>query len=99
MEGKKCGCGCGTKSKTEMNTDLKKEAKTIVKQVEGYTKTDRDKKAKDLEAAFAEKKPAAKTTKTVAKPAAKKTAAKPAAKKTAAKPAAKKPAAGRARTK
>jgi hypothetical protein len=43
-------CGCGV--------DLKKEVKEIVDQVEGYGKTDRERKGREVRAAFAEKKTA-----------------------------------------
>jgi hypothetical protein len=49
-------CGCGV--------DLKKEVKEIVNQVEGYSKTDREQKAREVRAAFGEKKTAAKTAST-----------------------------------
>lgn len=42
--------GCGVKS-------IKKEAKEIVDRVEGYTKEDKAKRRKEVEAAFGEKKP------------------------------------------
>lgn len=59
----KKACGCGAKTKAELNTELKKDAKKIVSEVEGYTREDHTKKAAEVKAAFPpEKKPAAKTT-------------------------------------
>ncbi len=78
----KKACGCGAKTKAKFNDGLKKDAKAIVANVEGYGKTDKTKRSAEVRAAFAEKKPAArktvtkafaapkgvKTTKAVAKP-------------------------------
>lgn len=46
-------CGC--------DEDLKESAKEIVNQVEGYTKTSREKKGREVRAAFGIKKTAKKT--------------------------------------
>lgn len=48
-------CGC--------DEDFKKSTKKIVKQVEGYTKTDREKKGRDVRAVFGVKKTTKKTEK------------------------------------
>ena len=47
MEKAKKGCGC--------KADLKKEVKTMVDNVEGYSKEDHQKKQAEVKAAFVEK--------------------------------------------
>ncbi len=52
MEERFCGCGMRAKSKDEMNAELKNDARRIVRQVDGYSKGDRERRATDIKAAF-----------------------------------------------
>lgn len=79
MEKKGCSCGCGARvaqAKEKFNDGLKKDAKAIVTDIEGYSKADKAKRSAEVKAAFPPKTVAKTAAKATAKPAAKKPAAK-----------------------
>jgi hypothetical protein len=53
---KKNGCGCGC-SRGNLNAGLKKDARKIVREVEGYTAEDHTRKQAEVKAAFAKEMP------------------------------------------